>query len=91
MSDRSSELAVAGDNLNRREFVRAGVSLVGSALVVACGGKGGAGGAGPTPTGSVNGIVLDLQGVAQANFGQAILMFSNGRHVGVRATPDSAG
>ena len=41
--------------------------------------------------GSVSGVLVDLQGVAQAGFGQLILMYPTGQHVGTRATPDAAG
>ena len=41
--------------------------------------------------GSVSGALVDLQGVAQAGFGQLILMYPTGQHVGTRATPDAAG
>ncbi|MGQ0648336.1 MAG: hypothetical protein ACT4P7_12270 [Gemmatimonadaceae bacterium] len=67
-----------------------GTSAAGLLVASACGDVGGTGPA-PTPTGSVNGIIVDLQGAPQGNFGQAILMFPSGRHVGVRVTPDAAG
>lgn len=74
----------------RRGFVRVlGTGAAGVALT-ACG-EGDGPGLEPAKTGSVNGIVLDLQGTPQANFGQAILMFPSGRHVGVRVTPDAQG
>ncbi len=71
----------------RRDFVR----IVGASVALAACGGGDGGGTAPAKTGTVNGLVLDLQGAPQANFGQAILMFPSGRHVGVRVTPDSAG
>jgi Carboxypeptidase regulatory-like domain len=74
----------------RRDFLRVAGLGVASTWIVACGGDGN-GEFGPTKTGSVSGIVLDLQGAPQANFGQAILMFPSGRHVGVRVTPDAQG
>lgn len=75
---------------SRRGFVYVlGTAASGLALTACGGGEGG--GLAPTKTGSVNGLVLDLQGAPQANFGQAILMFPSGRHVGVRVTPDAQG
>lgn len=61
-----------------------------SAWLVGCGGDGGPVVA-PAETGTVHGVVLDLSGAPQANFGQLILMYPNGQHVGVRVTPDATG
>lgn len=58
--------------------------------MAACAGGDG-GGTPPAPTGSVNGVVLDLQGVPQGGFGQLILMYADGRHAGPRVTPDAQG
>jgi hypothetical protein len=80
-----------GDALwSRRGFVYVLGTSGASAALVACGGGDG-GGVAPTKTGAVQGVVLDLQGAPQASFGQAILMFPSGRHVGVRITPDAEG
>ncbi len=82
---------VRGDGgFSRRDFLAAAGAGMAAAVLSACGGSEGPG-TGPTRTGSVNGVVLDLQGAPQANFGQAILMFPSGRHVGVRVTPDAQG
>jgi hypothetical protein len=79
--------------LTRRAFVaRAGAgigSLVLGSGLVACASEGTA----PpvAKVGEVLGTVLDLQGVAQGNFGQVILMYADGRHVGPRLVPDAGG
>lgn len=65
-------------------------SLLLAGVVEGCGGSDGTAPP-PTPVGDVSGTVIDLQGVAQGGFGQIILMFSNGRHVGARVTPDAQG
>lgn len=78
------------DRWTRRGFVYALGASGAAGILSACGGENG-GGLEPTKTGAVNGVVLDLQGTPQANFGQAILMFPSGRHVGLRVTPDAQG
>ena len=42
-------------------------------------------------TGEVSGRVVDVQGTPQPRFGTLILMYDNGRHVGLTAVPDDAG
>lgn len=77
---------------SRREFVRV-VSVTVSSLALgplACGG-GEDGATAPVTSGSVDGIVLDVQGVAQGGFGSVILMYPTGQHVGRTVTPDAAG
>ncbi len=77
---------------SRRDFVRV-VSVSISALAVgptACGGGGDPAGP-PSTLGSVDGVVLDVQGVAQGGFGTVILMYPTGQHVGRTVTPDAAG
>ncbi len=77
---------------SRREFVRV-VSVSVSALALgpaACGDDPG-GPAPPSSLGAVDGIVLDVQGVAQGGFGTVILMYPSGQHVGRTVTPDAAG
>lgn len=79
-------------HLSRRDFVRtlgrtaAGIAVVG--VGAACGGGGETAGPGEPP-GSVSGRVLDVQGNAQPGFGTLILMYPNGRHVGMTAVPDA--
>jgi hypothetical protein len=80
--------------LSRRRFV----ALVGrgAAGLIVAGGASACGSAGtteppPTEPGSASGLVLDLQGVPQAGFGQLILMYPSGHHTGSRATPDAGG
>jgi plastocyanin len=75
--------------VTRRAFVERVSVGAAAAWLAACGGS--EGGTPPAPSGTVNGVVLDLQGAAQASFGQCILMYPNGRHVGVRVTPDAQG
>ena len=75
--------------LTRREFVAAGTGAM-SAWLLACGGDGGSIVA-PAEKGTVHGVVIDLTGAPQANFGQLILMYPNGQHVGIRKTPDVNG
>ncbi|MCC6316688.1 MAG: hypothetical protein IT361_03265 [Gemmatimonadaceae bacterium] len=76
--------------MSRRGFVTAAGSGVAALWVAACGGGDGQI-TSPSKTGTVRGQVIDLQGVAQANFGQLILMYPNGQHVGPRLTPDANG
>jgi hypothetical protein len=76
--------------LSRREFVAVAGSGAAAVILTACGGGDG-GGTTPAATGSVSGQVLDLQGVPQGSFGQLILMYANGHHVGPRVTPDAQG
>ncbi len=88
------EMFLTENTLTRRDFLSlagrsaAGVVLVGG--VAACGSDGTA----PPPqavTGDAAGTVLDLQGVPQAGFGQLILMYASGHHIGPRVTPDDNG
>lgn len=76
---------------SRREFVRVvGVSVSVMALgPVACGGGGDP--TAPPSVGSVDGVVLDVQGTPQGGFGTVILMYPSGQHVGRTVSPDSAG
>lgn len=77
----------------RREFVRVVGMAVGLLAIGTEGCGGGDGGATrpPDPLGSVDGLVTDVQGTPQANFGSVILMYPNGQHVGKTATPDASG
>lgn len=75
--------------LTRREFVAGGTGAI-SAWLLACGSDGGAI-VTPAETGTARGVVIDLSGAPQANFGQLILMYPNGQHVGIRVTPDASG
>jgi hypothetical protein len=43
------------------------------------------------PVGAVCGVVVDPQGLSEANLGQLILMHATGRHAGRRAVPDASG
>lgn len=76
-------------HLTRREFVAVGTGAM-SAWLMACGGDGGQVLV-PEEKGSARGVVIDLSGAPQANFGQLILMYPNGQHVGIRKTPDANG
>ena len=79
--------------VSRREFVlgvgRTATGLWVAGAAVACGG--GDDGVSAEPTGDISGRVLDVQGVPQPRFGVLILMYDNGRHVGLTAVPDDAG
>lgn len=92
MSDRLSGQWVTegARGVSRRAFVAMAGSGAAGVFIAACGGSGGTGPE-ATSTGSARGTVVDLQGVAQANFGSVILMYPSGHHVGVRVTPDAAG
>jgi hypothetical protein len=83
----------AHDACTRREFVRVmGVSVAILAIgTEGCGGDGGGAIAPPDALGKVEGIVTDVQGVPQGNFGTLILMYPNGQHVGQTVTPDASG
>jgi hypothetical protein len=83
-----------GFAVSRRDFL----SLAGrtTAGLVVLGGMSACGeGTTPPPagatTGDAAGVVLDLQGVPQPGFGQLILMYPSGHHIGPRVTPDAAG
>lgn len=94
-SDTPLELPPGGASaLSRRDFVSlVGWSAAGFVMtggVVACGNKGISTPPG-TETGGAAGLVLDLQGVPQAGFGQLILMYPSGHHTGQRVTPDAGG
>ncbi len=82
----------ARDGYTRREFVRVMGFAVGvlSLAVDGCGGQGGAT-APPATAGLVEGVVTDVQGTPQANFGTLILMYPSGQHVGITVTPDGTG
>jgi len=83
--------------VSRRDFVvsagrtTAGLFVAGGLAggVAACGGGGGGTTAPLETPGSLQGVVLDVQGNAQPGFGSLILMYPNGRHVGMTATPDA--
>lgn len=60
------------------------------ALFGAPGERAGASGT-PPPTGSVRGIVRDLEGVPQAHVGRLCLMYPSGRHAGVPVSSDAGG
>ena len=83
----------AHEGCTRREFVRvlgASVAIL-SVGLEGCGGDGGGTTAPPASLGVVEGIVTDVQGVPQGNFGSLILMYPNGQHVGQTVTPDASG
>jgi len=87
-------MAAGAAALSRRDFV----NLVGrsAAGLIVAGGATACGGAGTTEppaneAGAASGLVLDLQDVPQAGFGQLILMYPSGHHTGSRATPDAQG
>lgn len=87
-----SDLFERHHELSRREFlVKTGLGVAASSLVIAGCGGGEGGVTAPATTGSVLGTVIDLQGAPQGNFGQVILMYPSGQHVGTRLTPDNAG
>ena len=90
---RPSTPGAAHDACTRREFVRVlGVSVAVLAIgTEGCGGDGGGVIAPPTSLGMVEGIVTDVQGAPQGNFGTLILMYPNGQHVGQTVTPDASG
>ena len=77
----------------RREFVlgvgRTATGIWVAGVAAACGG--GDVGVSVEPTGEVSGRVLDVQGTPQPRFGVLILMYDNGRHVGLTAVPDDTG
>ena len=84
----------SGNALTRRDFLSlAGRSAAGAVLMGGAAACGSDGTAPPPPavTGDAAGTVLDLQGVPQPGFGQLILMYSSGHHVGLRITPDGNG
>lgn len=76
----------------RREFVRMMGFAVGVLSLAAegCGGGGDAT-APPAALGLVEGVVTDVQGTPQANFGSLILMYPSGQHAGITVFPDGAG
>lgn len=77
--------------VRRREFLQAASASAAAALFgTSCGGSDAVGPI-KTPTGNAQGTVLDLQGAPQPGFGQVILMYENGRHVGPRVIPDATG
>ncbi len=80
-------------SVSRREFVRVVSVVVGSVTLgtTACGGGGDGAVSPPEPLGAVEGVVTDVQGVIQPNFGSLILMYPNGQHTGSVVAPDSAG
>ncbi len=84
---------VSDAGVSRREFVRVVSFAVGAVTLgtSGCGGGGGGGGVGPEPLGAVDGVVTDVQGAIQPNFGSLILMYPNGQHTGAVTSPDAAG
>ena len=77
--------------VTRREFVRVVAAQAALAGVAACGAGDGGGVTSPSPLGSVDGLLTDVQGVPQGSFGSLILMYPSGQHVGMTATPDAGG
>lgn len=75
---------------SRRDFIAAAGSALAASGLSACGGSDPVDPMGNTE-GRITGHVIDLQGVPQGGFGQVILMYPTGRHVGPRAVPDSNG
>ena len=80
------------EGYTRREFVRVMGFAVGVLSLAAdgCGGGGDVAGP-PIALGAVEGVVTDVQGAPQANFGSLILMYPSGQHVGITVSPDAAG
>lgn len=89
----ASSSIVRDAGVTRREFVRVVGFAVGALTLgtTGCGGGGGDGGVGPDPLGAVDGVVTDVQGAIQPNFGSLILMYPNGQHTGAVTSPDAAG
>lgn len=81
--------------ISRRDFVRiASVSVASVALGSTAGCAGDDSVSAPVPTatmGRVEGVVMNVQGVAQGNFGTLILMYPSGQHVGMTVAPDASG
>jgi len=75
---------------SRRDFLAATGSALAAASLAGCGGTDPIG-PGSGTAGRIEGRVVDLQGVPQGGFGQVILMYPYGRHVGPRAVPDASG
>lgn len=78
--------------VSRRDFLqnvgRSAAGLYVVSGIAACGN----GGTSPkADVGAVRGIVTDVQGNPQPGFGVLILMGSDGKHTGARATPDASG
>lgn len=82
----------AREGCTRREFVRVMGFAVGALSLAAEGCGGGDGATAPPATlGLVEGVVTDVQGTPQANFGSLILMYPTGQQVGITVFPDAAG
>lgn len=93
-TSRSSPSQGIAGALSRRAFLKvAGQGAAGLVVVTGASACGGGGTTAPpaTLTGDAAGTVLDLQGVPQPGFGQLILMYPSGHHIGIRATPDASG
>lgn len=80
----------SGAGASRREFVRVLGYIVGGLAVHGCGGSGAAVEP-PSPLGSIEGVVTNVQGEPQGSFGTLILMYPNGQHVGKTVAPDASG
>ena len=76
---------------SRRDFLRvSGSTLLVAGLSVACSDS-----SAVAPradgTGELDGVVLNVQGAPQGNFGTLILMYPTGQHVGITVSPDAQG
>ncbi len=72
----------------------AGVTVVSlGAMLTGCSGDGGTSPTVPLPStkGSLDGLLVNVQGTPQANFGTLILMYPTGQHVGMTVSPDANG
>lgn len=93
---RWNDLPIDDGRLSRRDFLqRAGRTAAGLYVlggIAACaGGEGGAPTSPAAKVGAVRGSVVDIQGAPLPGLGVLILMESDGRHTGARATPDASG
>ena len=72
----------------------AGVTVASiGATLSGCSGDGATAPAAPLPStkGSLDGLLINTQGVPQSNFGTLILMYPTGQHVGLTVAPDANG
>ena len=86
--------ASAPGSSSRREFLRiSGVAVLSAAAGgAACSSVPTEAAVGaPTTTGLLEGVVTNVQGTPQGNFGTLILMYPSGQHVGLTVTPDAQG